>query len=391
MEILLEKINIENYSFFIFITSFIISYLTIPKLIGVSRYKQLMDNPNSRSSHVNKTPILGGIAFYISLMLCLFIIHWLGFDTGNISFNIIASITILFIAGLKDDLVVLSPWAKIISQIVAITFILLNANIYFVNFQDILGLTNVPIGLTIAFSYFLVLSIINSYNFIDGIDGLASMIGIVIFTIFSFVFYNLQLYYFFLLSILSIGFLIGFLRYNLSVKNKIFMGDTGSMIVGFLIGILTLRFLALSSVQLHRIHIKPENAVLVVLAVLFILFIDTIRVIAIRLINKKEIFSPDRNHIHHILVDLGWSHIKASTLITSFNLFIIVLFFILNLFLETKSLGIIFGLITSITMYILFYLNTNHTTLKSKNKIISPFAKKNKFKIKNIPILRMFL
>ena len=154
MEILLQKINIEIYSFFILVISFVISYLMIPKLIGVSRYKKLMDNPNSRSSHVNNTPTLGGIAFYISLMICLFIIQRFGFDIGNISFNIIASTTILFIAGLKDDLVVLSPRAKIISQLVAITFILVNSEIYIVNFYGFLGLTDVPIGLTIAFSYF---------------------------------------------------------------------------------------------------------------------------------------------------------------------------------------------------------------------------------------------
>ena len=390
MEILLQKINIEIYSFFILVISFVISYLMIPKLIGVSRYKKLMDNPNSRSSHVNNTPTLGGIAFYISLMICLFIIQRFGFDIGNISFNIIASTTILFIAGLKDDLVVLSPRAKIISQLVAITFILVNSEIYIVNFYGFLGITDVPIGLTIVFSYFLVLSIINAYNLIDGIDGLASMLGIVIFTIFSLVFYNLQLYYYFLISVISIGFLIAFLRYNLSVKNKIFMGDTGSMIVGFLIGILTLRFLALNTVQFQEIHIKPENIILLVLAVLFILFIDTVRVVSIRLINKKEIFSPDRNHIHHILVDLGWSHIKASILINIFNLFVTMLFFMLNIFLEIKSLSIRFGLTTLVTIFILFYLNTNYTTIKQRDKVISTFVKKNKVKIKNIPIFRMF-
>jgi UDP-GlcNAc:undecaprenyl-phosphate/decaprenyl-phosphate GlcNAc-1-phosphate transferase len=390
MEFFLEKINIENYGFFILVISFIICYLMIPKLIGVSRYKKLMDNPNSRSSHVNNTPTLGGIAFYISLILCLFIIQWLGFDVGNISFNIMASVTILFIAGLKDDLVVISPGAKIISQLIAVTFILLNPEIYIINLHGFLGLTEIPFAFTIIFSYLLVLSIINAFNLIDGIDGLASMLGIVIFSVFSLVFYNLQLYYYFLLSLVSIGFLIAFLRYNLSLKNKIFMGDTGSMIVGFLIGIMTLRFLALNTVQLQEIYIQPANIILLVLSVLFILFMDTLRVITVRLINKKGIFLPDRNHIHHILVNLGWSHLKASILITIFNVFVMGLFFMLNIFLETKSLGVIFVFITLVTMYILFYLNTNYIALKQKNKIVPTFAKKNKVRIKNIPIFRMF-
>ena len=390
MEGLLQNVTIEKYGLFIVIISFTIAYMVIPKLIGISRHKKLMDNPNSRSSHLNKTPTLGGIAFYISLLLSLFFVHRFGFDLGNISLNIIISISILFIAGLKDDLVGLSPRSKLISQLAAITFILLNPEIYMVNFHGFLGITDVPLGLIIVFSYFLVLSIINAYNFIDGIDGLASMLGIVIFGVFSFVFYNLQLYYYFLISMISIGFLIAFLRYNLSVKNKIFMGDTGSLIVGFLIGIMTLRFFALSTIQLQKIHVKPENIIILALAVLFVLFIDTLRVVAIRFLNKKEIFSPDRNHIHHILVDLGWSHKKVSILITVFNVFIIVLFFVLNIFLETKILSIMFGFSTLLSMFILFYLNTNYSVLKQKDKIISIIMKKNKFKIKKTSIFRIF-
>jgi len=287
MEGLLQNMTIEKYGLFIVIFSFTIAYLVIPKLIGISRHKEIMDNPNNRSSHINKTPTLGGIAFFISLVLSLFIVHRIGIDLGNISFNIIVSLSILFIAGLKDDLVGLSPRSKIISQLAAITFILLNPEMYIVNFYGFLGITDFPLWLTIAFSYFLVLSIINAYNFIDGIDGLASMLGIVIFGVFSFVFYNLQLYYYFFISMISIGFLIAFLRYNLSVKNKIFMGDTGSLIVGFLIGIMTLRFFALSTIQLKEIHIQPENIFILTLAVLFVLFIDSLRVVAIRFLNKK--------------------------------------------------------------------------------------------------------
>ncbi len=240
MELLINKLNVESFSIILLGISFLISYIMIPKLIGVIRFKKLMDDPNVRSSHINKTPTLAGLVFFVSLIICLFFIRY--FDTMDISFNITVGLTILLIIGLKDDLVVLSVKTKLISQLFAVTFILLNEDVYFNNFHGFLGIEEIPFILTIGLSYLSIIFIINAYNLIDGIDGLAAMLGILIFSIFAILFYKIELNFYFLLSIASIGFLVAFLRYNLSKSKKIFMGDTGSMIVGFLIGILTLRF-----------------------------------------------------------------------------------------------------------------------------------------------------
>lgn len=393
MEILLQNINIDFSGFFLFLLSFIIVYLMIPKLIGVIRYKNLMDYPNTRSSHKNEIPTLGGISFYVSLIICLLFIQL--FDNANISINIIAALTILLIAGLKDDLVILSVRAKVLSQLLAITFLLINTDIHINNFYGFLGLREVPLWITIGFSYFAMLSIINAFNLIDGIDGLASMLGILIFSIFGVVFYSLQLYFYFLLSIVAVGFLIAFLRYNVSKKNKIFMGDTGSMITGFLIGVLSLRFLSLNEIQLLKIYIKPENLLFLTLAILFVMAIDSVRVIIIRLLNKQELFKPDRNHVHHILIDLGLSHIQSSMILTTYSIIIVAMFFVINLYLPTDSFFVLFSIAILFTIVLLFHLNKNYRLQKHKLKIktvsaVSKSAINIKLKSLALHIFRMF-
>jgi len=223
----------------------------------------------------------------------------------------------------------------------------------------------------IGFSYFVMLSIINAYNLIDGIDGLAAMLGIVIFTVFALAFYRVQLYFYFLLALVPLGYLMGFLRYNLSKNKKLFMGDTGSMITGFLIGLLTLRFLSLDQSQLYTLHIQPENVLLLTLAILFVMTTDTLRVVVIRLWNNKALFKPDRNHVHHILIDTGLSHWAASLCITGYSIFVLLLCYIINLYFSNGSLWVVFVVVMLSTTGLLFYYEQKYRIQKN-NHIILP-------------------
>ena len=379
MEILLQSFNITTYAFMVLLLSWAMTYIMIPKLIGIIKYKWFMDHPNKRSSHSSKTPTLGGITFYISFIICLVFIQL--YNEALTSFNLIVAITILFIAGLKDDLVVLSVKAKLLAQILAISLLLLNTDIPLENIYGFLGFTTVPLWLMIGFSYFVMLSIINAYNLIDGIDGLAAMLGIVIFAVFGFVFYSLALYFYFLLALVPLGYLLAFLRYNISKKQKIFMGDTGSMITGFLIGLLTLRFLSLDQSQLYTLHIQPENVLLLTLAILFVMTTDTLRVVVIRLWNNKALYKPDRNHVHHILIDTGLSHWAASLWITGYSIFVLLLCYMINLYFSNGSLWVAFVVVMLCTTGLLFYLDQKYRTqensqvMLSKSLIIKGFFK----------------
>lgn len=357
--------NFLETAILLFIGSFLLIYLTIPKIIKVVEYKRLMDDPNQRSSHVSKTPTLGGVSFFYTLIFALFFIKsWPSFDEA---IYIIPGLTILFIVGLKDDLVVISPGAKLITQVVAIAFILANQSFTIDSLNGFLNIHEIPHYLYLAIAGFMMLTIINSYNLIDGIDGLASVVGIVIMVIYTTIFYLTQEYFFALLAITVNASLMAFLGFNLSSDKKIFMGDTGSLIVGFVISILTLKFLALNPGDYAELPFLLENAPLIAISILIVPLFDTARVFAIRIANKKGPFSPDRNHTHHVLIDYwGLSHKQASFIIGCFNLLFVMLFIILGS--KARNLGMVLMLVSVVVFlgYIFFRYNYSFATLKQK-------------------------
>jgi len=349
----------------LFIGSFLLTYLTIPRIISVVEYKRLMDNPNHRSSHRSRTPTLGGIAFFYCLVFTLFFIK----DRAeHLEFiYIIPGLTILFIIGLKDDLVVLSPVSKLLAQILAISFVLVNDSFGIESLNGFLNIYEIPYYLYLIIGGFLMLTIINSYNLIDGIDGLASIVGIVIMVIYTTIFYLSQEYFFALIAITMNACLMAFFGFNVSSNKKIFMGDTGSLIIGFIISVLTLKFLALEPTAYGELPFLLENAPLIAISILIVPLFDTARVFTIRLANKRGPFSPDRNHVHHVLIDFwGLSHKQASFIIGCFNIIFVVLFIILGS--KAKNTGMVIMLVSVVIFlaYIFFRYNYNFTTLKQK-------------------------
>ncbi len=360
--------NFLETAVLIFIGAFLLVYLTIPKIIGVVEYKRLMDDPNSRSSHKDKTPTLGGVSFYFTLIFAFFFIK--DWHVSGEDIYIMPGLTILFIIGLKDDLVVLSPGSKLIAQTLAIAFVLANDSFVIESLNGFLNIYEIPYFLYLAIAGFLMLTIINSYNLIDGIDGLASIVGIVIMVIYTTIFYLSGEYFFALLSITMNACLMAFFGFNISSDKKIFMGDTGSLIVGFIISVLTLKFLALKPESYEGLPFLLENAPLIAISILIVPLFDTARVFAIRIANKKGPFSPDRNHVHHVLIDFwGLSHKQASFIIGCFNLLFVVLFIILGS--KAKNLGMVIMLVSVVILlgYIFFRYNYNFSTLKQKIRL----------------------
>ena len=288
----------------------------------------------------------------------------------NEAVYIIPGLTILFIVGLKDDLVVLSPGSKLMAQALAVSFILANESFTIFSLNGFLNINDITYYLYLAIGMFMMIIIINSYNLIDGIDGLASIVGIVILIIYTTIFYSAQEYFFALLSITMNAILMAFFGFNISSHRKIFMGDTGSLIVGFVISILTLKFLALKPEAYESLPFLLENAPLVAIAILIVPLFDTARVFTIRIVNKRGPFSPDRNHIHHVLIDFwGLSHKQASFIIGCFNLLFVLLFIILGS--TTKNIWMVMILVGSVVIlgYIFFKYNYSFATLKQKIRL----------------------
>lgn len=366
--------------------SFFTSYLLIPKLIGIIKFKNLMDSPVNRSSHEVKTPTLGGIVFYISLIFTIFMIQY--FSPLNSGFNFLVGITILFFVGLKDDLMVLSPWTKLIAQLIAVILALMSPELWILNLDGFLSIETIPWGLGVIISSFIMIFIINSYNLIDGIDGLAGLLGVTILSIYSVFFYLSGDHLYMLLSIASIGSLVAFLKYNLSQRNKIFMGDTGSLIMGYIIAIMTVRLLSLEGVALENLHIKPMNKVLVIGSIIFFPTVDVARVILMRLINRKSPFAADRSHMHHLMIDKGLTHSKASFTLIICGLIMFGAIYSINSFISYTTLSMVFILLTISCYFILLILDSNKYAIIYRKKFKRIFPKKiQKFEFRSRKIL----
>ncbi|MEQ3499768.1 MraY family glycosyltransferase [Tenacibaculum sp. SSH1-16] len=340
--------------------AFLATYFIIPKIIKVVFYKKLLDEPNKRSSHTKVTPTLGGVAFFITLILSFFFLKkW---DEETISLSLMVSLTVLFIIGLKDDLVALSATTKSIAQLLAITFLVYDNNLLIESLGGFLGITQLNYWACLFFIYFSTFFIINSFNLIDGIDGLASSIGITIFTFFAVIFYFLGQNYYLFLCVVLVGTLLAFLTYNLSEKKKIFMGDTGSMIIGFLIAVLAFKILTHQK-EIEVIGVLPENLPIILTSIISIPILDTIRVFIIRTVNKRSFFIADRNHVHHIFVDRGFTHKKATLFIVIINMIITSLVYLLS-----TRLNSFFLLLFFIFLSIIFYLAIFYLLKKNESK-----------------------
>lgn len=347
----------------IFILGFSITYILIPKIINVVNHKELMDKPNSRSSHKQLTPTFGGISFFFILIFTLYLIRV--FDVDNIRLNIVASLTILLFTGLKDDLVVISSNTKILAQIAAISVFLFQTSFFTINLHGFLGIYQISPIIGYLLINFIMFAVINSFNLIDGIDGLAATMGIIILTFFSVLFYLTNNYFNLLLAIALIASLIAFLRYNLSTNKKIFMGDTGSLILGFTVAYMVVSFLNLEANSISKIGLIPKNSLLIVISILAFPLFDMARVFIHRIFDKKHPLKPDKNHTHHLLISFGNSHIKSSVLINLAS----VLFTIILIFLTSKVNNywiIVTVLLTSfIAFYALIYVFFNKQKIRN--------------------------
>lgn len=301
-----------------------------------------MDEPDSRSMHSNKIPTLGGIGIFVSLVVVMTLIGaWLN---TKVLLLVMGGLTILFFLGLKDDLTVLSARKKFIGQLLAALLLIVFTDTRIIGFSKIFGIDELPYWISVGFTLFVYILIINAYNLIDGIDGLAGSIALMLGAVFTILFYQSGALSLATISVALMGALIAFLRLNFSSKNKIFMGDTGSMIVGFLIAFFTVSFISQSQTNVDSQFFSASPAL--AFAMLFFPLMDTLRIFFIRVvILKKSPFKADKNHIHHRFVQAGYSHIQTTFAIVLINAIIIIIAFnLLHLNLNTQiGLLLVFG------------------------------------------------
>lgn len=331
-------------TFIAFALSFMLVYITIPVIVRISKEKKLFDVPNERKVSTTVIPNLGGVSLFLGICVgTLLSINKLEF--ADLRYILVALI-IMFYTGIKDDILIISPKKKFILQLLSGLILVVLGDIRFTDLHGLFGINQVGYVSSVLFSVLVIVSIINSINLIDGIDGLASGLGILISLQFGLAFLYFNHVEYAILSFATFGGLIPFFLFNVfGKKNKIFMGDTGALILGLLFSVFVIKF---NEFTLLMPGIIKPTAPVISLAIIFIPLIDMVRVFFLRMFQKKSPFSADKNHIHHKLLNLQFSHLTSTLIIGSINL----LFVIITLLL--RECNVHFSLLILIIMGLLF-------------------------------------
>jgi len=340
------------------LTSFIVTYLAIPKIIHFSKLSRLFAFAGERNSHEGEIPIFGGVAIFAGLLFSL--VFWA--ELEEIQF-ILVSLIIVFFVGIIDDLLSLSPIRKLIGQILSILVLIYLADLKILSMHNLFGVQDFPDWISVFFTIFVVVVITNSYNLIDGIDGLAGGLGAIASLFFGVIFLLNNDYQYAIISFALLGSLVAFLRYNF-YPAKIFMGDTGSLVIGLILSILSIRLIN-KGINIPYIEYSADRGPFIAIVLLSVPLYDTFRVFFIRILSGYHPLHPDRNHIHHVLLDLGFGHKKSTLILYVFSFLISgISYFMINM-----SLGLSIFILTFIVlscMSIPFILIQNKNTKSEK-------------------------
>lgn len=348
--------SMELFLLFTFMVGLFVSSMLIPRIVVISNKKRLFDEPNGRSSHQQPVPRLGGVSFLPGLLLSVAIVMgvrmlfaydlpaWMEREVVQELLFFFSGLMIMYLIGVADDLRGVSFRHKFLYQILA-SLLLVAGGIYVNDFHGIFGLHFMPIWIGVPLTILLVVLVINAINLIDGVDGLASGLSAVPLFVFTVWFWHAELYIYAMLAIGMLGTLLPFFIYNVfGQRHKLFMGDTGSLVLGFLIAFLSAKFCML--------NVDPQaygivGAPIVILSLLFIPIFDAARVFIVRMMHGKSPFEPDRSHIHHKFLDMGFSHKQTMcSLVMASFIFVIVNFALLPV------LGITFMFLIDIVVWL---------------------------------------
>lgn len=308
----------------------------IPRILVISHKKRLYDVPDARKVHTVPVPRLGGLSFFPVILMSMFLVigfrlYFWDMDTSSLSFNMLyeylflfVGMTLLYLVGVCDDLVGVGYRYKFTVQIAAAFLLVLSGN-WFDSFGGLFGIYSVPVWVGVPFTVFIVVYITNAINLIDGIDGLASGLCCIALSVLSVIFFLRGQYVYALLAICTLGILMPFWCYNVfgnaNRGHKLFMGDAGSLTLGYVIS-----FLIIHMSVTNEVSPTLSNPYMVIaFSTVLVPLLDVIRVVLHRLREHKNPFLPDKNHFHHKLLCTGMRVRMVMVCIIAISAFFILL------------------------------------------------------------------
>lgn len=330
------------YIYYIFIVAFsvLITLLSIPSILHVARTRHLYDDVGHfRKQHDHGIPRLGGVAIFASFNITMLLFSMVD-KSLPVSYLLTSSI-ILFAMGLKDDLSGVNSSTKFLIQFFVAAILVLLGNIRLTSMYGVFGIYDISYVLSAIVSILFIMLVVNAFNLIDGIDGLAGTTCLVVNGTFTILFIYIRQYELAAISLTIVGAVIGFLRYNFTPA-KIFMGDTGSLLIGLISAIMAVNFIEVNKFTHNNtpgIFAAPALTFAILIGPIF----DTLRVFILRISKGISPFTADRNHIHHRVLRLGFNHMQTTLILAGLNILTIVMVLLSSDLGNYILMGIILG------------------------------------------------
>ncbi|MEP2298483.1 MraY family glycosyltransferase, partial [Algoriphagus sp.] len=347
------------------LTAFSVGFLVTPILISFLKRFNIGDHPGGRKIHSSFIPSMGGISFVIAAAVALAIWGW-QFPLPD-SRYILGAILLMFIVGLRDDLVALRASRKLLGQLVAVLLVVVVADVRIRGFHGFLFLGDFHIVVSYLFSGFVLLALTNGFNLIDGLDGLAGTIAVISFACLGTWFYFQGVESYALISFTFLGGVLAFLAFNWHPA-KLFMGDTGSLTLGFTLGTLIIAFMEINEGLPQDSFLKFEATFAAGVALMMFPLYDMGRVFIRRISQGKKPMSPDKSHVHHFMMRIGLKHDQVALILGGLQLSIIALVFLMRDFSDNLVLPIIVG----ISMFLGYRLDTITVKYLKKKVAMQP-------------------
>jgi UDP-GlcNAc:undecaprenyl-phosphate GlcNAc-1-phosphate transferase len=318
--LLQASLNFSDFKFGLltYVMAFVLTLIFIPPVIFMVKRFKLFDRPNARKEHSVPTPTFGGISIFAGMMVSL--VFWFKFYNHPSIITFFLSMILLFGVGIMDDLKDLAARYKLVIE-AGVATLLAVSGIRITSFGGLFGINELHIIAQYIITVVTIVGITNAFNLIDGIDGLAGGLGFMsLVTLGIFLTISKDLNYA-MIAFAFAGALLGFLYFNFNPA-RIFMGDTGSLVLGFVIAVLCVQLIKINSI--HSTPVVP-NIYVFTLGIVMIPVFDTLRVFGTRIWNGRSPFSADKTHIHHLITNKGFTHGFAARLICVFHGFILIL------------------------------------------------------------------
>ncbi|NVJ87078.1 MAG: undecaprenyl/decaprenyl-phosphate alpha-N-acetylglucosaminyl 1-phosphate transferase [Algoriphagus sp.] len=327
---------------FVLLTSFSVGFLVMPVVIKLLRKARIGDHPGGRKIHKKFIPSMGGIGFFVAAAVTIAIWGW-QFPLPDIRY-LLGAISLIFFVGLRDDLVELKASHKLLGQLVAVVLVIVMGDVRIRDFHGFLGIGELNLFFSYTFSAFVLLVLTNAFNLIDGLDGLAGTTGLLVSGLLGAWFWFQGLNSFAVLSLSFFGGTLAFLIFNWHPA-KIFMGDTGSLTLGFTLGVLVIAFMEYNAALPENSTLRVEPTFSTGIAFMIFPLYDMARVFTRRIRRGQGPMTPDKSHVHHFLLRMGLRHDSVTLILVGVQLVVIGVAFSLKNYSDHIVLPIISAIV----------------------------------------------